>query len=224
MREFHADLAAVDFPEQCHDVAQLHAPVAATGQPADIELAVHVSVAQAQVVELEDAGRMPFHDAKRVDIRDLVSAQRVNLNQSRDRGLFFAGRKARRRRGNAAPPVRPGSTGLLYEPLADRFMRNLRFSVIECAEIAAPALRDRVRIPYILLIHRLDGRRIAGVKRRRGILILQRLAHLAQECQKKGALVYRMPPIEGMRAQACREVSSTESGRRIRSRPASHKS
>jgi hypothetical protein len=34
---------------------------------------------------------MAFHDAERIDVGDLMASQGIDLDQSRDRGLLFAG-------------------------------------------------------------------------------------------------------------------------------------
>jgi uncharacterized protein YabE (DUF348 family) len=89
--EFSTDFAAVNFPEQRNDVTQLHAPIAGTGQPTGHELGIHVAVAKAEIVQLQDARRRPLHEAQRVNVSDLVAAQAIDLDQPRNSRLFLAG-------------------------------------------------------------------------------------------------------------------------------------
>ncbi len=92
MRKFDRRLAAINGPEQGDDVAQPHTRVAGPRETARVELGVHVGLGQAEVVELEDAREATLHQAERIDIRDLVPAQAVDLDESGNSGLLFGGR------------------------------------------------------------------------------------------------------------------------------------
>ena len=164
MREFGAQLATVNLPEEIQDVTEFHEAVASAGKTTRIKLCVHVRVSQPEVVEFQDAGRVPFHDAERVEVRDLMAAQGVNLDQSRNRSLLLTGGSGWPRGGGHAVTIGPRRPGFIDEPLTDRTMGDFRLSVIQRPEIAAPALRDRIRIPDILLLQRFHGRRIAAVE------------------------------------------------------------
>ncbi len=94
MGDFDRRLAAVNGPEQRDDVAQLHARVAGAGEPARVELGVHVGLREAQVIELEYARNAPLHQAQRIKVRYLVPTQAVDLDQSRHRSLLL-GRRPR---------------------------------------------------------------------------------------------------------------------------------
>src|SRR5690606_22867931 len=85
MRELGADLAAVNFLQQCEDISQLHPPVACAGKPARYEFGVHVRFGQAEVIELEHSGYGPFHQSQRIQVRYLVAAKAVYLDQTGDR-------------------------------------------------------------------------------------------------------------------------------------------
>ena len=108
---------------------------------------------------------MSFHDSERVEVRDLMASQIINLDQSRNRGLLFPGGDRWSRSGRQTLAMRPRRPRFFDEPLTDRTMGDFRLPVPQRPEIAAPALRDGIRIPYILLIHRLHGRRIAAIER-----------------------------------------------------------
>src|SRR5690606_23190844 len=80
VRELSRELPAVDLLQQREDVAQLHAAVARPGEAAGVELAIEVLGLDAEEVELEHRGGVPLPQPERIEIRDLMPAQAVNLD------------------------------------------------------------------------------------------------------------------------------------------------
>ena len=81
MREFGADLAAINPVEQLNNVAQLHALVARSGKTAREKLGIHVGFGQTEILQLQNARDRTFHDAQRIDIGYLVTAQAIDLDE-----------------------------------------------------------------------------------------------------------------------------------------------
>ncbi len=175
--KFHGRLAAVNRPQQRDDVAQFHARVAGTGEAARVELGVHIGLGQAEVVELEDAGNAPLHQAERIEIGDLVTAKAVYLDEARH-GSLLLGRG--RGRFAACRPELPGPAAVarrLEQLFANPGMGDLGARIAERLEIFAPDRRNRVGIAQILLVQCLDRAGIAAEERCRCVLVLERTAH-----------------------------------------------
>jgi hypothetical protein len=156
VRELGRELAAVDPLQQRQDVLQLHAGVARSRQAAGIELAAEIGRLEPEEVELQHGRRVPFPQTQRIEVRDLVPAQTVDLDQPRHGGLLLA----RRRIGGRAHARRNGTGRRLgLQPLAERFdYRTVRDVVCvgELAEKAAPGIRNASRSLEIGFVQRLD--------------------------------------------------------------------
>src|SRR5690606_21251405 len=88
VRKLRGELSAVDLSKQREDIVQLHSRVTGPGQPAGIELAIEIRRLDAEEVELEHRRRMPLPQAERIEVRDLMAAQAVDLDQPRDGRLL----------------------------------------------------------------------------------------------------------------------------------------
>src|SRR5690606_32199147 len=89
VRELRRELAAVDLPQQRDDVLQLHPRVPGAGETAGIKLAAEIRRLDAEEVELQHGGRVPLPQSERIEIRDLMTAQAVYLDQPRNGGLLL---------------------------------------------------------------------------------------------------------------------------------------
>ncbi len=90
VRDLDSDLAAVNGLEQFENVAQFHALFRCARQATRKKLGIHVGLIQAEIIEFEHARHTPLHQSQRVDVRDLVPAQAVDLDQARYSRLFLA--------------------------------------------------------------------------------------------------------------------------------------
>ncbi len=89
VRELRGELAAVDLLQERQDVLELHARVARTCQPTRRELALQVRLVQSQEVEAQHGRSGTIPQSERIEIRDLMAAQTVDLDQPRDSRLFL---------------------------------------------------------------------------------------------------------------------------------------
>src|SRR5690606_12425921 len=162
VRELGGQLAAVDLLQQRENVAQLHSGVTGAGQAARVKLAVEVRGLDTEEVELQHGGRVPLPQPERIEIRDLVPAQAIDLDQARDRGLLLAGRRIRGRRDARRPRA-----GLLGEPpaqrFADRAVGNVAVIGTDAVEEAPPYLGHATWRFEVGLIERLDERSIRAL-------------------------------------------------------------
>ena len=124
VRELGGELAAVDLLQQRQDVLELHARVARAGQTARRELALQVGLVEPEEVEAQHGGRGPIPQTERIEIRDLMPAQAVDLDQPRDGRLLLDGRSGSAAAA-AAAPVRAALPQALRYGLDDRPVRNL---------------------------------------------------------------------------------------------------
>ena len=131
----------------------------------------HVRLGQTEIVELQDAGHLPHHQAERVQVRDLVAAQTIDLDHARYGGLFLGRRGDRAASGYDDAAF--GRRRRIEQALADRAVSDLGRTVTDRAEVFSPAFGYGVWIFEIALVHRLDRGRIAAEERRRLVLFFQ---------------------------------------------------
>ncbi len=177
VRELGRQLAAVDALQQRQDVLQLHALVTGAGQAAGGELARQIGLVEAQEIEAQDRGRRPLPQPERVEVRDLMAAQAIDLDQPRDRRLLLD-------RGRIAVSGRNGRSGYRCALLCpaghrpdDGAMGYVAAILGERAEILTPLRRHTARFGEKLLIEPFDIGRIGSLQRRRLVLFLEYCAH-----------------------------------------------
>ncbi len=81
MREFGADLAAVNSLQERENVLQLHPGATRPGQPPGVKLLFEIPVFDSEEIELQHGRDVSLPEPERIKIRDLVSAEAVDLNQ-----------------------------------------------------------------------------------------------------------------------------------------------
>src|SRR5690606_2160138 len=170
VRELGRELSAVNLSEQREDVVQLHPRVPGSSEPAGVELAVEIRRLDTEEVELQHGRRMPLPQAERIEVRDLVAAQAIDLDQPRDGRLLLARRRIGGRRDARGRGRRLSQP--LADRLADRPVRNLAAVRTYAAEEAAPSLRNAIRRFEIDFVKRLDERGICTLLRSRLVLLL----------------------------------------------------
>ena len=104
VRELGRELAAVDLLQQREDVLELHSLFSCAGQAARVELAREIGLVEPEEVEGEHGRDRPLPEPERIEVRDLMTAEAVDLDQARDRGLLLA-------RGRVGAPARVGARG-----------------------------------------------------------------------------------------------------------------
>ena len=123
VRELGGELAAVDLLQQRQDVLELHARVARAGEPARRELALQVRLVEPEEVEAQHGRSGTLPQAERIEIRDLMTAQAVDLDQPRDGRLLLDGRSGVGRGAAGAPCALRLPQALRYG-LNDRAVRD----------------------------------------------------------------------------------------------------
>src|SRR5690606_33911511 len=135
--ELGRELAAIDFLQQREDVLQPHTRVPGPGKPARVELAIEIGGLDAEEIELQHGRRVPFPQTERIEVRDLVAAKAVDLDQARDGRLLLAGRGIGGRCDASG-----GGAGLRGKPaaqrLADRAVSDLVMLGTDALEEASP--------------------------------------------------------------------------------------
>ncbi len=164
VRKLCRELAAIDVPEQCENVAELHALAACAGKTAGKELGIEVVPTQTEEVELEHGRHVAAHEPQRVDIGDLMTAQAVDLDQARYRCLLLDRRHQ--------PAARFGGTVRLtrfLQPFADRSQNGPVGHVAKVAaqrlEESPPYGRDSIGRLEIILVQRFDEGSVRSLER-----------------------------------------------------------
>jgi hypothetical protein len=144
VRELGADGAAVHVFELRDDLAQLHLRRDLDGTRAGQELGVEIGFREPEVSQLEHPRPWTLREPQRIEIRDEVSAVRVDLNEARD-GALLCGSIVRWRSGRRGRETRPG--GALGDAGLNGGVHLLgRTAVTQLLEVLAPARFDALGI------------------------------------------------------------------------------
>src|SRR5690606_16442598 len=178
VRELRRELAAIDLLQERDDVRELHPRVAGPREPAGVELLVEIALVEPEELELQHRRGMPFPEAERIEIGDLVTAKAVNLDQAGDGGLLLArGRldgwaRADRRGGGGRPAAQP-----LAERTDYRAMCDVAALAGERGEVAAPLGRHARGIREIGVVQAFEVSGVRPLQWRGFVLPFDRRGH-----------------------------------------------
>ena len=176
VREFRADGVAVDELEGCENVLQLAARRQRRRSAAREEFGLHVRVRQAEVLGIEDVGHAARRQAQGIEVRNQVSAVRVDLDQARHGGLLGArgagGFAAGGRWCSGGGPLQLRREALADLPVGSRGTGGRR-ALREAREVACPARLDGGGVFQKLLVQILDKIGVSTIQGRGGELIGQ---------------------------------------------------
>ena len=180
MCKLGTDLAAIDFLEKRDDIGQFHARIAGTRKATGEEFGIEIGLGQTEKIGVQHRRYRPFEQLQRIDVGDLVAAQRIDLNQPRDRSLLFVGGNTARARAahDSGPTAWPGTVavgtnlgddvGVAPGALCGRAKAH---------EKVAPVLWHRLGVSQVVFVQAFDQRRIAAVERRGRQQLFERGGH-----------------------------------------------
>jgi hypothetical protein len=144
VRELGADRTAIHVLELRDDFAELHLRRDLDGTRAGQELGVEIGFRETEVSELEHARTRTPRESQRIELRDEMSAVRVNLHEARN-GALLRGGIIGRRSGRMSFASWPG--GALCDAGLNGRMHLLgRAAVTQLLEVLAPARVDALGI------------------------------------------------------------------------------